>query len=417
MKLTHYISLRYIGATILAMVIAIPLFYIVIQKVLINNIDEHLEDQKTSIAQKLQNIPTQNFVNFDDRVTIATNPKKHFSEKIFTNTFYNAKDNETESFRILEFPVQSAGVAYNVQIKQSLVESEDLLKSILYLLISLVFLLTGTLLLINYQIKKKVWEPFYKTLDQLKNFRIDDQNELHLKTSTISELNDLNNSLNELSTKNQKVYQSQKEFTENASHELQTPLAIVQNNIELFWQTEPISEQQAEILNDISTATSRMGKLNKALLLLSKIENRQFNDIQSVNLNGIAEHFFRNYQEQIKSKNIDLKTDLEESFIVEMDFSLAEILVGNLLLNALKYAPKDSMVEVIFTKNEMSISNQAERLALFQEKLFKRFQRQNTQENSTGLGLEIAKQIAVSFNLNLNYAFKNGRHFFIVKKK
>lgn len=97
-----------------------------------------------------------------------------------------------------------------------------------------------------------------------------------------------------------------------------------------------------------------------------------------------------------------------------MDYSLAEILVGNLLLNALKYAPKDSTVEVSFNKNKMSISNAAEEFALDEEKLFKRFQRQNKQENSTGLGLEIAKKIAVSFGLNLSYEFKNGQHFFDV---
>ncbi|MGS0748476.1 sensor histidine kinase [Halpernia sp. GG3] len=123
----------------------------------------------------------------------------------------------------------------------------------------------------------------------------------------MNELSDLNASLNELAANNKKVYQSQKEFTENASHELQTPLAIIQNNVELFWQTEGISASQATILDDISNATVRMTKLNQSLLLLSKIENRQFSETQIVNFNDIANQFISNYQEQIKFKNLRLR--------------------------------------------------------------------------------------------------------------
>ncbi|MGA9213251.1 sensor histidine kinase [Kaistella sp.] len=417
MKLTHYISLRYIGGTILVMLISIPLFYLAIQNVLTHNIDENLADQKTIITEKLQHLSSGNFVNFDDRITIEQNPKQLLQDKIFTDDVYNKLDEETESYRILEFPVKTPNGTFNVQIRQSLVESEDLMKSILYLLLSVLAALTATLLLINTEVKKRIWKPFYHTLEQLKNFRVDHAEGLHLAPGKISELNDLNHSLNELSENNKKVYQSQKEFTENAAHELQTPLAIVQNNIELFWQTDSISEQQAEILNDISTATTRMSKLNQALLLLSKIENKQFTNIQPVNFNLIVDSFIKNYQEQIKFKNLTLKKDISEALIVEIDFGLAEVLVGNLLFNALKYATKESEVEITIHKNEMKISNRSEGLALDQDKLFKRFQRQNTQEKGTGLGLEIAKEIATAFHLKLKYQFEAHQHQFILNRE
>jgi signal transduction histidine kinase len=416
MKLTHHISLRYIGVTVLVMLISLPIFYFVLQNVLTNNIDESLQDQKILIISKLQNLKTENFVNFEDQINIEKNPQEIQSEKLFTDNVYNNVDKEMESFRILQFSVKTSKNNFNVRVKQSLVESEDLMKTILYLLISILLILTATLFLINYEIKKKVWKPFYKTIEQLKNFRVDNLHGLNLKSSKISEFNDLNFSLNELSANNKKVYQSQKEFTENASHELQTPLAIVQNNIELFWQTDGISSTQAKILDDISNATVRMSKLNQSLLLLSKIENKQFSETQYVNFNDITHQFLTNYQEQIKFKSLKLKTDFKELFTAEFDFNLAEILIGNLLLNALKYSPKESLIEINFSKNEIRISNNAEENSLDSEKLFKRFQRQNHQEKGTGLGLEIAKKIADSFNVKLNYKFENNRHFFILNK-
>ncbi|TXF74840.1 sensor histidine kinase [Chryseobacterium sp.] len=417
MKLTHFISLRYIGVTILVMLISIPLFYIAIQKVLTQNIDENLEAQKTSVIRKLQNLPAENFITLDDRISIEKNPGQLLEERIFTKDIYNKDDDEMESYRILEFPMKTENGTFNVTVRQSLVENEDLMKSILYLLISVLSVLTVTLLLINTQVKKKVWKPFYHTLEELQKFRVDHADDLNLVPSKINELNDLNNSLSKLSATNKKVYQSQKEFTENASHELQTPLAIVQNNIELLWQTDFISEQQAEILNDISNANTRMSKLNQALLLLSKIENRQFTNIQPVNLNLLVDSFIKNYSEQIKFKNLTLKKDFSKVLVVEIDFSLVEVLVGNLLFNALKYAPENSEVEIIFSKDEMKISNKAEGIALDPDKLFKRFQRQSTQEKGTGLGLEIAKEIANSFHLILNYSFAENRHQFILKRK
>ena len=417
MKLTHYISLRYIGVTLLVMLISIPVFYLVIQNVLTHNIDEHLKDRQSVITEKLENLTDGNVISFQEGITIEKNPAHQVDQRISTENIYNKEEKETESFRVLQFPLKTSSSLYNVKISESLVETEDLLKSILYLLLSMFGLLTLTLLFINSKIKKNIWKPFYETLDQLKNFRVDDTESLHLEKTRIDELSDLNDSLNKLSATNMKVYQAQKEFTENASHELQTPLAIVQNNIELFWQTEPITEQQSEILNDISLANSRMTRLNKSLLLLSKIENKQFNNIQEVNLNEIAEQFLRNYQEQIKFRNLQLETNLNTPFLINMDFSLAEILVGNLMLNALKYAPVDSTIELNFNKDEFVISNLAEHRALDEKKLFKRFQRQNSQENSTGLGLEIAKQIARSFDLELDYFFKENRHHFRVKRK
>ena len=417
MKLTHYISLRYIGVTLLVMLISIPVFYLVIQNVLTHNIDEHLKDRQSVITEKLENLTDGNVISFQEGITIEKNPAHQVDQRISTENIYNKEEKETESFRVLQFPLKTSSSLYNVKISESLVETEDLLKSILYLLLSMFGLLTLTLLFINSKIKKNIWKPFYETLDQLKNFRVDDTESLHLEKTRIDELSDLNDSLNKLSATNIKVYQAQKEFTENASHELQTPLAIVQNNIELFWQTEPITEQQSEILNDISLANSRMTRLNKSLLLLSKIENKQFNNIQEVNLNEIAEQFLRNYQEQIKFRNLQLETNLNTPFLINMDFSLAEILVGNLMLNALKYAPVDSTIELNFNKDEFVISNLAEHRALDEKKLFKRFQRQNSQENSTGLGLEIAKQIARSFDLELDYFFKENRHHFRVKRK
>ena len=150
--------------------------------------------------------------------------------------------------------------------------------------------------------------------------------------------------------------------------------------------------------------------------MLSKIENKQFSETEEINLNNVAKQFIKNYQEQIKFKDLLLKIKFSKFFIIKINPNLAEILIGNLLLNALKYAPKSSTFKVDFTENEMQISNESDGKCLATNLLFKRFQRQNSQENGTGLGLEIAKQIANSSSLKLTYEFKKNRHFFILKK-
>ncbi|QOW09576.1 HAMP domain-containing histidine kinase [Kaistella flava (ex Peng et al. 2021)] len=417
MKLTHYISIRYIGISCLVLLISIPVFYVVIQKVLTNNIDENLKDQKKWTTKQLKSADLGSFHIFDERIKIEENPEKLNHNKVFTEDIFNKKDDETESFRVIEFPVTTSTKTYNVRIQQSLVESEDLLKSILYLLFGILGLLIISLFIINIIVKRNIWSPFYHTLDELKNFRIDEANSLNLKGTKIRELNDLNTALNTLTEKNKKLYQSQKEFTENASHELQTPLAIIQNNVELVWQTEPISEEQAEFLENISEANTRMSRLNKSLLLLSKIDNQQFNDIEVVNFNVLSEKFLKSNTDQIQFKNINIKTDFTQEMKVKMDQNLAEILINNILSNAIKYCPNNGDIFINAHENSFEIINNAENESLNMDKLFQRFQKQSSKENSTGLGLEISKKICENFGLELSYHFKDQKHHFTILNK
>ena len=154
MKLTHYISIRYIGVTLLVMLISIPIFYFVLQNVLTGNIDESLQDQKILIIKKLQNVDNKNFVILENEIQVTKSSVAIPNEKLFTKEIYNKEEDEKEFFRILQFSVKSNSENYNVQIKESLVESEDLLKIILKLLISILLVLVGTLLFINYNIKQ-----------------------------------------------------------------------------------------------------------------------------------------------------------------------------------------------------------------------------------------------------------------------
>lgn len=417
MKLTHYISIRYIGVSCLVLLISIPVFYFVIQKVLTNNIDENLKEQKKWMIQQLQSADLESFHIFDERIKIEENPEKLNHNKVFTENIFNKKDDETESFRVIEFPVTTSTKTYNVRIQQSLVESEDLLKSILYLLFGILGLLIISLFIINMIVKRNIWSPFYHTLNELKNFRIDETNSLNLKGTKIRELNDLNTALNTLTEKNKNLYHSQKEFTENASHELQTPLAIIQNNVELVWQTEPISEEQAEFLGNISEANTRMSKLNKSLLLLSKIDNQQFNDIEVVSFNKLSEKFLKSNTDQIHFKNINIKSDFSREMKVKMDQNLAEILINNLISNAIKYCPNNGDIFINAHENSFEIINNAENESLNTDKLFQRFQKQSSKENSTGLGLEISKKICANFGLELSYYFKDQKHHFTILNK
>jgi signal transduction histidine kinase len=417
MKLRNY-TLRYLIVALLA-VIALwaTLFYMVIIEEVYDNIDDGLKNSKLLIIreamadEKLLDTPEYGIHQF----TIKPLPKDRSYDYTdhFINTFeYMEYDEDNEPVRLLQTVFDDAhGNPHRLTIRASMVEEDELMEDLMIALIALYIMLVLSIGAINHFILRKVWGSFYQMLDRLKGFRLGTGSKFRAPTSPVEEFKMLGKELENLLERNEAVFLSQKQFIENASHELQTPLAIALNKLELYVESNDLDESQMIEIGRISDTLSRLVRLNKSLLLLSKIENRQFAEEEEVNFNAIAETLADDFADLAKYKDVALKTSYRGTLVFTMNKGLAVILISNLVKNAIIHTPKKGEVEITIHNNVITVANTATAGALDKEIIFKRFYHGTENESSTGLGLAIVQSIANTYGLKAAYAF-DGRHNF-----
>jgi len=231
-----------------------------------------------------------------------------------------------------------------------------------------------------------------------------------MSSACSTEFSDLNNALIQLTKRNHQSYISQKEFTENAAHELQTPLAIIRTKLELLMQPSELTVEQAELIGELYDATDRINRLNKSLLLLSQIENTGAFEQQPINLEQLIARALDQYMEAFQNKSITpVVTGTSPTLL--SNSALMEILISNLISNAARFSIKGGSVHVQLTDHELIISNTGDSL-LNPGKIFNRFHRESTQKNGTGLGLTISKQICKVLGFDLQYSYTDNIHTF-----
>jgi signal transduction histidine kinase len=269
-------------------------------------------------------------------------------------------------------------------------------------------------LFINRILLKNLWKPFYGTLDIIKNFRVDKKQTLHFQSTRIDEFSFMNNTLEKATNQAKKDYLSLKEFTENASHEMQTPLAIIRSKLDLFIQHENLSEDQSKTMQSTYNAVEKLARLNQSLLLLAKIENNQYAETAAINFRQKLEEKTEAFHELWQSQNISLSTHLED-VVVNMNNELADILLNNLLSNATRHNYPGGFIRIDLKNKQLKIMNSSRNDQLDQQRLFSRFYKQDDKE-SNGLGLSIVKQICEISNLKIDYSFEKGNHFFVLSQ-
>ena len=416
-KLLHKTSRTYLIFAVLILIISAPLFYFLTEKLYIDDADEALILRKNeflqfSIAQlKEADIPIWNKFNRDIKIIEAKPLQK---ETIFYSYYYDTLNAENEPYRELNLPVTIEGKPYTYSARINLVETEDLMKSIALLFFIIISLLLVGLLLINKRLSQNLWKPFYETLQQIEQFEIDKSNQPKLNDTNIEEFNRLNQSIEKLIERNTSIYHSQREFIENAAHELQTPLAVFQAKIDTLIQSAEFTEPQNQILSSLNDSVSRLNRLNKNLLLLSKIENDNYNEKQTISLNEAIEKHLDFFTEQAKAKNLTIKTELNVAVSINSNPILAEILISNLFLNSIRHNVIDGQIVIILSSNSLKFSNTGQPQPLVADKLFNRFSKSNPSEQGNGLGLAIIKKIADLNNWKITYSFAYNFHSFSV---
>lgn len=424
MKLLNQ-SIKYLAIALLFVVAlwAIAFYFSMLNQIK-DSIDEELEHQKRLIIRN----------TLSDAI-IATKPD--FDENLYTleridkRAALSAKDQyldteilmqdaddpipELEPVRMLVTVFRANNSYYQLKIVNPIIEQNDLIKALLWNVIGLYIILILSIIFINNFILKKLWQPFYTFLEQLKLYKIDDSKPLSETKTNIQEFKDLQQTVDEMTQRSVNAYNRQKEFTENAAHELQTPIAIARNKIELLFEENNLTENQVQKLTETYQVLQRLTKLNKSLLLLSKIENIQIKEEQEINFNELVKQNIKELEEIALFKKVEIVVAEKDSLVRKMDKSYAQILVANLLKNAIYHNIENGKIEILIDTQQLSISNTGNEEKLDNDKIFNRFQKYNSFSNSTGLGLAIVKAIASIYRLEINYYFQDKKHCFQLK--
>ena len=401
--------------TLIIFIAASIAFYFLLRYVLVAEVDESLKIEKQEIEvyalkynSLLEPIPVE-----DQQISYAASGQQ---EKVSFHTLsgYDAKDKESEPIRQINFSVRVKNQWYRVTVSKSLEETENISRSIIIIALVTILLILLASLIVNLVVLKKLWQPFYNTLNKLRGFSIHQTKPIELPGTPIDEFDFMNKRLEEVTGKAQQDYLSLKAFTENASHEIQTPLAIIRSKLDLLIQDETLNETQSQALHEAGSALQRLSRLNKSLLLLTRIENNQFSETCNIDLHRKIEEKLSELREMIEDKELTVTTNLQDATI-NMNSDLADILLNNLIGNAIRHTGKKGEISITLSLSQLTICNTSNGVALPRQDLFSRFFKPVSTSDGNGLGLSIIKQICDVSGYSIAYVFMKNEHQFIIQ--
>jgi Signal transduction histidine kinase len=416
MKLADKINLRFLSVLLIVFTVAGVILYFVLGVLVNQNIDDILKSRSRKIEQMLHSSAQFRSVSItsDQAVRIDKIAPAQPCKLLSDTTVFDRTEHESVEYRKLTVVTKVNHHFYRIQIMLSRFETEDMVATIFYFMLGLFGCSVITLFFLNRWVFASVWKPFYETLHQLKRFKIGQHNDISFKATNVSEFTRLNGTLTEMIQEIETDYQNLKEFTENASHEIQTPVAVIKSKLEYVLQDNALPKQHSEQIQSAYQSITRLSKLNDALLLLSKIENRQFPDVSEIDFCELVRRRLEFIEELVDYKNISIVSDIQTPVVFRMNPYLAEILVNNILGNAVKHNLKGGEIVIASSPQQLVISNTGKPLTVAPEKLFQRFSKHNAGNESTGLGLAIAAEICEKSQLTLTYKYHSGYHNLVI---
>lgn len=416
-------SLIYLSLAFFAIIgIWSVIFYLNLKDEIRDSIDDGLDNNRILIIQTVHTDSTllfqKEFGGNNFKIRPITRQAALQVKDVYKDTLmYRLNENDLEPVRILHSAFEYKNKYYSLNVISSLVEEDDLIEDSFWSVVWLFVILVGSIIVVNNVVLRKVWHPFYDILNRLKAYRLDERGTpINIATAT-KEFTELQKASNALIQHATEAYTSQKQFTENASHELQTPLAIIINKLELLLESEDLKDEDAKAIADIIRIADRLTQLNKSLLLLAKIENKQFTNTKTISINALGKQFKSNFDEFAEYKEIEMKMEELDSLNVDMDPSLAEILILNLVKNAVFHNVNGGRIKMCIAKDEFIICNTANGIPLYAQDIFKRFTKETSKTNGTGIGLAICKAICDFYNIALSYGFTENEHCFTINFK
>ena len=421
MKLFNRVLIHLLSGIFIILLGWAVFFYLGIMSEVNDEVDDSLEDYSELIITRSlagKELPAHDSGSNNQyflREVDESYVRSHQAISYRDSMIYIKEKNETEPARILTTLFKDKeNRHYELSVFTPTIEKRDLQEAIFHLLIALFATLLIAILVINIWVFRRSMKPFYQLLDWLDKYRLGQENEpLDISTYT-TEFRKLNEAVKRYASHSEEIYRQQKLFIGNASHEIQTPLAVCQNRIEMLMEDESLSEEQLSELAKTYQTLEYVSKLNKSLLLLSKIDNSQFVDSANVCINELVHRYMDDYQEVYDYKEIQITLNEKENFHLLINETLASMLITNLLKNAYVHNNEHGTIQIEIGKDYITFSNSGDLQPLDEKRVFERFYQGKKKEGTTGLGLAIVAAICRQCSLAVSYRFVNNRHEFHV---
>lgn len=412
-------------STVIILICCSPLFFFVMKHFYAEDLDELIIYRSNEFVSdhlpgfSINEIAHWNKYNEDMQILSAVEiPNISIKDihHVIQKPLYNKAEGHEVDYRIYNREIEIQGNNYILMSRIAMIEDKDLISTLIGQYGILFLILFVCMFVVQRIMSKRLWNPFYDSLSKIECFDIDHGNLPQFEKTEIKEFSRLNTILSNLISNDLNAYNQQKEFVQNASHELQTPLAVFQSKLDVFFQEPNLSEKQVETIHSLYDILSRLTRLNKNLLLLARIDNKQFKETEKIDFNRILDKQLDYLKVLAESDGITITTSINGHIILSANKILLESLINNLVVNAIRHNTQTNDAQIIITVNENSfiVENTGEKAALDTEKIFRRFSRTSENKKGNGLGLSIAYQICKLHDWVLLYSFQNDMHCFSV---
>lgn len=413
MKLLTKSTVYFLAYSGLLIMLGAVLLYFSTRKMVYDQIDNSLLTELEIIRDQIEQ--TKSIPDFSARpghqlevrlISGKVRPVQTINDTIITDTA-----GYEHPYRYIRYKGNLDGnTGFIVVISQTLRERIVLLEYIgiyiFFLFLSLFFIS----IFLNYLFSKRLWRPFYITVDQAEGFDVQSGRLPVLPQTNISEFERLNVVIGQMTKKMRDDYLNLKEYHENAAHEIQTPLAVIRSKLEILAQRKELRKESLNLILSINEAATRLYKINQGLLMISKIDNMYFQDETDISLAGTIEKILLGYREIMNLRKIKVDFIVEDKAMVRMNELLADALVSNLISNAVRHNFDGGFIRCQVYKDRFVISNSGPALKTDTELLFRRFHKAGSNPQSVGLGLSIVKKIAETYNMKIAYTCKEMLH-------
>ena len=399
MKFLTKINRRVLLLLTIVLLVVTILAYFGLKAILLENTKQNLIEQELLIENHLKtgSIPPNVFPIIEVKKITEI---KQVKPKFASISVENKLENEWEEYLEYASTIKVNDIFYEIKLRQSTFENEDLATILTTAFGVLLLLVLAVAYFVSKKTNKTVWKDFEYNLKQIEQFRLAGNQSLELVSTKIEEFDRLNKVVDDLTNKLKSDYQSLKEFSENASHEIQTPISVVLLNLEEILQQD-LNEESFKKVHASINALKRLSALNQSLILLTKIENRQFIAKNSISLNEIIERKIEEYAPLSENKSLKISFDFKAPFVCKMNEQLAEILISNLISNAIRHNTEKGKIVFSGNENEIQICNTGLENTFSNATIFNRFTKGNS--TSFGLGLAIVKNICETNHLSISY--------------
>lgn len=412
MKLSVHYNRTNILITVTLLIIGAVIYFFAINYIARNQLDADLSEEIEEVVDYVSinhKLPRQ--VDFDEDQTVFIKTDQHYIQPRFFDTVYvNPKEKEAEPGRAVESIIRVNGSYYKTIITVSRESTEYLLQFVGVITLGLMVGLLLVLFLANRYFLNGLWKPFYALLHQIKSFNISDEKSFKLTNQRVDEFVELSTAINSMSARVHNDYQNLKHFTDNASHEMLTPLAVITSKLDILIQNEKLPPEIYEQIEDIYTATGKLSRLNQTLLLLTKIENNLIDGSEPMDMSILLSEKIKQFQELITAKNIYVTEKLVTKKIFASKY-LIDVLLNNLISNAIWHNKHNGQLTITIDDNEILFQNTGSSIALNNETIFERFKKGSKSEG-TGLGLALADNICKFYGWKISYELQGDMHSF-----